>query len=79
MFKEGVQHASRLSNKKKIGKMADENEDQWLYGDSADGKEYANIQSEIEQNDSIKIQEKSQSEEDIKIEGANETPPEVRA
>lgn len=59
--------------------MADENEDQWLYGDSADGKEYINIQSEIQQNDSTKIQEKSQIQEDQKMEGSNETPSEVRA
>lgn len=59
--------------------MADENEDQWLYGDSADGKDYANIQSEIQQNDSTKIQEKSQTQEDRKIEGTSETPSEVHA
>lgn len=60
--------------------MADENEDQWLYGDSTDGKEYVNIQSEIQQqNDSTKIQEKSQIQEDHKMEGINETPSEVHA
>lgn len=59
--------------------MADENEDQWLYGDSVDGKEYINIQSEIQQNDSTKTQEKSQIQEDHKMEGTNETPSEVHA
>lgn len=62
--------------------MADDNEDQWLYGDSAEGKEYAptNISSES-QNDSAsaKLQEKSQVPEDQKGEGVNETPSEVRA
>lgn len=59
--------------------MADENEDQWLYGDSTDGKEYVNIPSEIQQNDSTKTQEKSQIPEDLKMEGTNETPSEVHA
>lgn len=59
--------------------MADENEDQWLYGDSTDGKEYSNIQSEIQQNDSTKTQEKSQTQEDCKMEGTDETPSEVHA
>jgi hypothetical protein len=62
--------------------MADENEDQWLYGDSADAKEYtpANVQTDIPQNDSIpdKIQEKVQSQEDEIVEGINEIPSEVR-
>lgn len=59
--------------------MADENEDQWLYGDSTDGKEYVNIPSEIQQNDSTKTQEKSQIPEDLKMEGTNETLSEVHA
>lgn len=63
--------------------MADESEDQWLYGDSTDGKEYtpANIQSEVQQNDSIlaEAQENSQTQEDQKVEGAGETSSEVCA
>lgn len=63
--------------------MADDNEDQWLYGDSAEGKDYtpANIQSESHQNDSApaKLQEKSQVPEDRKMESAKETPSEVHA
>jgi len=59
--------------------MADESEDQWLYGDSIDGKEYTpNIQSEV-QNDSAlaETQEHSQIQEDQKMESINETPSEV--
>lgn len=63
--------------------MADDNEDQWLYGDSVEGKEYTptNVQSESQQNDSTlaKIQEKSHSPEDQKMESVNEMPSEVRA
>jgi len=62
--------------------MADENEDQWLYGDSTDAKEYtpASIQADVQQNDSIpdKIQEKIQSPEGEIVEGISETPSEVR-
>lgn len=61
--------------------MADESEDQWLYGDSTDGKEYSptNVQSEVQQNDSVlaEAQESSQTSEDQKPEGAGETQPEV--
>jgi len=61
--------------------MADENEDQWLYGDSTE-KEYTptNIQSEVQENDSmlITIQDKSQTQEDQQMEGTNETLSEVR-
>lgn len=71
----GVQHACQIEKRE----MADENEDQWLYGDSTDGKEYSNIQSEIEQNDSTKTQEKSQIQEDCKVEGTNEMSSDVRA
>lgn len=63
------------------GKMADESEDQWLYGDSTDGKEYTstNIQSEIQQNDSTlsEVQENLQIREDQKMEGVDEIPSEV--
>lgn len=56
--------------------MADESEDQWLYGDSTDSKEYtpANIQSEVQQNDSVlaEAQESSQTPEDQKLEGDGE-------
>lgn len=66
---------------KEAEKMADENEDQWLYGESNDGKEYTptNIQSEVQQNDSllINIQDKSQTQEDQQVEGT-ETSSEVR-
>lgn len=61
--------------------MADESEDQWLYGDSTDSKEYtpANIQSEIQQNDSTLAEaQNKQTQEDQKMEGAGETPSEVR-
>ena len=65
----------------KVGKMADESEDQWLYGDSTDGKEYTstNIQSEIQQNDSTlsEVQENLQIREDQKMEGTGEIPSEV--
>ncbi|XP_011704125.1 PREDICTED: pre-mRNA 3'-end-processing factor FIP1 [Wasmannia auropunctata] len=56
--------------------MADESEDQWLYGDSTDSKEFisANIKSEIQQNDSTlaEAQESSQTQEDQKVEVADE-------
>lgn len=65
------------------GKMADESEDQWLYGDSTDGKEYTptNIQSEVQQNDSMlaEVQENSQTQEDQKVEGVGEASSEVCA
>lgn len=68
---------------RQTGKMADESEDQWLYGDSTDGKEYtpANIQSEVQQNDSVlaEAQENSQTPEDQKLEDAGETLSEVCA
>ena len=61
--------------------MADESEDQWLYGDSTDGKEYTspNIQSEIQQNDSTlsEVHENLQIREDQKMEGTGEIPSEV--
>lgn len=61
--------------------MADESEDQWLYGDSTDGKEYTptNVQSEVQQNDSMlaEVQENSQTQEDQKVEGAGEVPSKV--
>lgn len=65
-------------------KMADDNEDQWLYGDSAEGKDYTptNIQSsESHQNESVltKLAEKSQAPEDQKMESSNEIPSEVHA
>ncbi|KYN20732.1 Pre-mRNA 3'-end-processing factor FIP1 [Trachymyrmex cornetzi] len=62
--------------------MADESEDQWLYGDSTDGKEYTstNIQSEIQQNDSTlsEVQDNLQIREDQKMEGAGEIPSEMQ-
>ncbi|XP_014470603.1 PREDICTED: pre-mRNA 3'-end-processing factor FIP1 [Dinoponera quadriceps] len=62
--------------------MADDNEDQWLYGDSVEGKEFTppNIQSESHQNDSAsaKLQEKSQVPEDQKGEGVNEASSEMQ-
>ncbi|XP_071573609.1 uncharacterized protein Fip1 isoform X1 [Temnothorax nylanderi] len=62
--------------------MADESEDQWLYGDSTDSKEYipANIQSEIQQNDSIlaEAQENSQTQGELKVECTGETPSEMQ-
>ncbi|KYQ58062.1 Pre-mRNA 3'-end-processing factor FIP1 [Trachymyrmex zeteki] len=62
--------------------MADESEDQWLYGDSTDGKEYTstNIQSEIQQNDSTlsEVQENLQIREDQKMEGVDEIPSEMQ-
>lgn len=65
---------------KEAEKMADENEDQWLYGDSTDGKEYAstNIQSEVQQNDSMLINIQDKSQEDQQVEGTNGTSSEVR-
>lgn len=79
IFREARECSRELSN---AGKMADESEDQWLYGDSTDGKDYAqsNIQSEV-QNDLIlaEAQENSQAQEDQKVEDAGETPVEVRA
>lgn len=61
--------------------MADENEDQWLYGDSADGKEYvpSSVQPENQENDpiSVSIPEKSQALEDQKMEDIPEPPTEV--
>lgn len=66
----------------KRGKMADENEDQWLYGDSTDGKEYTptSVQPESQENDSIPatIQEKSEILEDQKTENVIDPPTEVR-
>lgn len=63
--------------------MADESEDQWLYGDSTDGKEYTstNTQSDVKQNDSTlaEAQENLQTQEDQKVEGVGETPSEVCA
>ncbi|KYM78376.1 Pre-mRNA 3'-end-processing factor FIP1 [Atta colombica] len=62
--------------------MADESEDQWLYGDSTDGKEYTstNIQSEIQQNDSTlsEVHENLQIREDQKMEGTGEIPSEMQ-
>lgn len=62
--------------------MADENEDQWLYGDSTDGKEYTptSVQPENQENDSISttIQEKSETLEDQKTENTPDPPTEVR-
>lgn len=62
--------------------MADENEDQWLYGDSTDGKEYtpSSVQGENQENDNtpVTIQEKSQTLEDQKAENVPEPPTEVR-
>jgi hypothetical protein len=62
--------------------MADESEDQWLYGDSTDSKEYTptNVQSELQQNDStlVEAQENLQTQEDQKMESVDETPSEVR-
>lgn len=62
--------------------MADENEDQWLYGDSTDGKEYAptSVQPESQENDSISatVQEKSQILEDQKTENIPDPPTQVR-
>ncbi|OAD60553.1 Pre-mRNA 3'-end-processing factor FIP1 [Eufriesea mexicana] len=61
--------------------MADENEDQWLYGDSTDGKEYAPtpVQPEIQENDSIPttVQEKSQILEDQKTENIPDPPTQI--
>lgn len=63
--------------------MADDNEDQWLYGDSVEGKEYTstNTQSENQQNDSTfsKAQEKSYSPKDQKVDNTDETLSEVCA
>lgn len=60
--------------------MADENEDQWLYGDSTDGKEYTptSVQPESQENDSIPatIQEKSEILEDQKTENVIDPPTE---
>lgn len=62
--------------------MADENEDQWLYGDSTDGKEFTptSVQPENQENDSISttIQEKSETLEDQKTENTPDPPTEVR-
>ncbi|KYN05653.1 PREDICTED: pre-mRNA 3'-end-processing factor FIP1 [Cyphomyrmex costatus] len=62
--------------------MADESEDQWLYGDSTDGKEYTstNIQLEVPQNDSTltEVQENLQMQEDQKVEGVDEIPSEIQ-
>jgi len=70
-----------VGGKCKTRKMADESEDQWLYGDSTDGKEYTspNIQSEIQQNDSTlsEVHENLQIREDQKMEGTGEIPSEV--
>ncbi|XP_020289849.1 pre-mRNA 3'-end-processing factor FIP1 isoform X2 [Pseudomyrmex gracilis] len=56
--------------------MADENEDQWLYGESTDGKEYVPLDthSETHQNDSslANIQKISESQEDQETEKAGE-------
>ncbi|KAK2580480.1 hypothetical protein KPH14_006220 [Odynerus spinipes] len=56
--------------------MADENEDQWLYGDSVDGKELSppNVQIENQQNDtaSANSQEPSQMLEENKSDNAAE-------
>lgn len=61
--------------------MADENEDQWLYGDSTDGKEYTptSAQPESQENDSLPatIQEKSETLEDQKAENVPDAPTEV--
>ncbi|XP_017883896.1 pre-mRNA 3'-end-processing factor FIP1 [Ceratina calcarata] len=62
--------------------MADENEDQWLYGDSTDGKEYtpASIQPENQdESDSLPatVQEKSQTPEDQKTEDVPDPPTET--
>lgn len=77
-FYQGVSTKTR----KKKRKMADESEDQWLYGDSTDSKEYTptNVQSELQQNDStlVEAQENLQTQEDQKMEGVGETPSEVR-
>ncbi|XP_032682645.1 pre-mRNA 3'-end-processing factor FIP1 [Odontomachus brunneus] len=60
--------------------MADDNEDQWLYGDSAEGKDFTptNIQSESHQNESVltNLPEKSQVPEDQRMESSNEVPSE---
>lgn len=62
--------------------MADENEDQWLYGDSTDGKEYTPeaVEQESQENDSTIVtnQEKSQTSEDQKMESTTDTAAEVR-
>lgn len=62
--------------------MADENEDQWLYGDSTDTKEYtpATAQADVQQNDLTpgKVQEKSTPQEDQTADATGEAPPEVR-
>lgn len=63
--------------------MADENEDQWLYGDSVDGKDYTptNIQSETQPDDPalIEAREKPPTSEEQTLELANEVLSEVRA
>lgn len=62
--------------------MADESEEQWLYGDSTDGKELSptNVQIENQQNDSMPInsQETSQILEEKKNDNVPERLPEVR-
>lgn len=61
--------------------MADENEDQWLYGDSTDGKEYTpiSVQPESQENDSTPIttEEKSENLDDQKAETAPDPTSEV--
>lgn len=61
--------------------MADENEDQWLYGDSTDGKEYTppSVQADSQENDSASVtnQDKSQSLEDEKAENTTDPAAEV--
>lgn len=62
--------------------MADENEDQWLYGDSTDTKEYtpATAQADVQQNDLTpgKVQEKSTPQEDQTADATGEAPPEAQ-
>lgn len=62
--------------------MADESEDQWLYGDSADAKEITAVstQADVEHNDSTpdKMEDKTQPQDDQTAEGTSEIPFEVR-
>ncbi|XP_015604820.1 pre-mRNA 3'-end-processing factor FIP1 isoform X2 [Cephus cinctus] len=59
--------------------MADENEDQWLYGDSVDGKEAATSNTPSEalevETTPLSTQEESQNEEEQKMEDIPDGPP----
>lgn len=56
--------------------MADENEDQWLYGDSVDGKDESNLPSETQEQETS-VSEKVPVRDEPKDEDQHASVPEV--